>query len=226
MIVWTPIALVYLGCLVFGFTLALVTAILGELIGHGDVGGAGHDVDMGHEVDLGHDVDIGHDVDLGHEVDLGHAGDIGDHGDIVTAHTHAGDATGASVFNTLTMMTFIASFGLSGLFAIWVLRMEPVLSLAFATPMGVLLAAVQFLLYVNLFIKAQASSEATMSDILGCEAEVITTIPNGHVGEIAYNIKGTRYNAPATSSDGEEIVKGTRVCIVNIKANTFVVRPV
>ncbi|MEN6356243.1 MAG: NfeD family protein [Armatimonadota bacterium] len=213
MIEWTPIALVYLGCLVFGFTLALVTAILGELIGHADVGAPGHDIDMGHDVDMVH---VGN---------LGHVGDVGDHGDIVAAHTHTGDASGASVFNTLTIMTFIASFGLSGLFALWVLRMHPVLSLAFATPMGVLLAAAQFLLYVNIFIKAQASSEATMSEILGCEAEVITTIPSGHVGEIAYNIKGTRYNAPATSTDGDEIARGTKVYVVNIKANTFVVRP-
>jgi membrane protein implicated in regulation of membrane protease activity len=205
---WTPIELVYLGCLVFGFVLALITTVLGEFMGHADVGGAGHDVDMGHDVDLGH------------------VGDMSVHGDMVTAHTHTGDATGASVFNTLTIMTFIASFGLSGLFAIWALKMQQVLSLAFATPMGVLLAAAQFLLYVNLFIKAQASSEATMADILGCEAEVITTIPGGHVGEIAYNIKGTRYNAPATSTDGEEIIRGTRVYVVNIKANTFVVRPV
>jgi membrane protein implicated in regulation of membrane protease activity len=211
---WTPIALVYLGCLVFGFALALVTAILGELIGHADVGAGGHDVDIG-----------GNDIDISHDVDLGHVGDVGEHGDIITAHAHTGDASGASVFNTLTIMTFIASFGLSGLFALWVLRMQPILSLAFATPMGVLLAAAQFLLYVNIFIKAQASSEATMSEILGCEAEVITTIPIGRVGEIAYNIKGTRYNAPATSTDGDEIIKGTRVYVVNIKANTFVVRP-
>jgi membrane-bound ClpP family serine protease len=91
--------------------------------------------------------------------------------------------------------------------------------------MGILLGAAQFLLYVNVFIKAQGSSEATMSEILGCEAEVITTIPEGRVGEIAYVIKGSRYNAPASSADGEEILRGTRVYVVNLKANTFVVRP-
>ncbi|MCE5313882.1 MAG: NfeD family protein [Armatimonadota bacterium] len=211
MVVWSPIALVYLGCLVFGFLLALITAIFGEILGHADIGVAGHDIDLG-----------GHDIDLGHGLDAANASV---HSAEISGHADSGDMTGANVFNTLTIMTFIASFGLSGLFALWVLKLQPALSLAFATPMGILLAAAQFLLYVNLFVKAQASSEATMSETLGCEAEVITAIPEGHIGEIAYVVKGSRYNAPASSVDGEEIARGVRVYVVNIKANTFIVRP-
>ncbi len=219
MVQWTPIALLYLGCLVFGFVLALLTAILGELFGHAEIGG--HDADLGGDgFSVGHDISVDHEVGFGHDTDIG----VGHEADIA-GHMHSSAAAEASVFNMLTIMTFIASFGASGLFAVWVLRWPSVLSLAFATPMGVFFAAVQFWLYVNIFIKAQASSEATMSEILGCEAEVITAIPEEHVGEIAYVIKGTRYNAPAASADGEAISRGTKVYVVNIKANTFVVRP-
>ncbi|MCL5103351.1 MAG: NfeD family protein [Armatimonadetes bacterium] len=201
--VWTGIAIFYFMCLAFGFLFALIGAIFGELAGHGFEFGHG-DADVG-----GHAPEVSHEVGS-HTVEIG--------------GTVAAEMPGASFFNTITIATFVAFFGLAGLMAVWVLRMSAPASLAFALPTGVLIAVGQFALYVKVFVKAQASSEATLSEVLGCEAEVITSIPGDRVGEIAYVIKGSRYTAPATSADGEEIPRGAQVRIVNIRANTLVVR--
>lgn len=206
---WSGIALFYFGCFSFGFLFALIAVVLGEVLGHADIGG-GHDVEIGHDVDMGGDVgEVGHDFDAGHDVGAGGDSDMG----------------GASVLNSLTICTFLGFFGLAGLLAVWVLGMGPVASLAFALPVGILMAAAEFLIYVKVFIQAQASSEATLFETLGCQAEVITGIPAGRVGEIAYVIKGSRYSAPATGADGEEIPRGTCVQVVNVRGSTYVVRP-
>jgi membrane protein implicated in regulation of membrane protease activity len=197
------ISVLYFVCTAFGFLLALVTVIFGELGGHlGD-----HGVDIGHEADIGAEgADIGHDAGVGG----------------VASGAH--DMPQASYLNTLTILVFITFFGLAGLMATWVLHLPPLASLAFALPVGLIAAVGEFVLYVKVFIKAQGSSEATMQETLGCEAEVITTIPAEHVGEIAYVIKGTRYNAPATSADREELPRGTRVRVVNTQGGILVVR--
>lgn len=199
----TGISIFYFICVAFGFLFALITVIFGELGAH--VGG--------HEIELGHPGAEG--IDAGH--DLGGAADV-------SAPGH--EMPGASVLNTLTVLVFIAFFGLAGLFAVWVMHLPPLASFAFALPVGLISAAAEFVLYVKIFVKAQGSSEATMQEILGCEAEVITSIPAGHMGEIAYVIKGSRYNAPATSADKEELPRGTRVRVVNTQGGVMVVRAI
>jgi len=212
------IAIFYFICLAVGFLFALIGAIFGEL-GHGGMDAGGHELSLEHpSVEVGdHGVDFGHDVDASHDLSPGgHAVEVGD-----SAH-----APEASFFNTITISVFTAFFGLSGLFAVYVLRLSALPSLAFALPVAFVIAVAQFITYVKLFVRAQASSEATMAEVLGCEAEVITSIPGDRVGEIAYVIKGTRYTSPALSADGEDLARGTRVRVVNIKATTLVVRAV
>ena len=191
---FSGMSLFYFACSVLGFLFALMGAMFGELAAGGDV-----DADVG-----GDGFDFDHDIDVG-------VGDVG-------------EMPGAAIFNTITVSTFVGFFGLSGLFAIWVLNMSPLPSLALSLPTAVLIAAAQFILYLKIFVHAQGSSEATMAETLGCEAEVITPIPADRVGEIAYVIKGTRYTAPAASADKEDIPKGARVQVVNIRGTTFVVR--
>jgi membrane protein implicated in regulation of membrane protease activity len=213
---WSAIAIFYFACFAFGFIFALLGAIFGELSGafHVDVGG--HHIEFGHGVEHGgfsHGIEAGHDVGAGsHEI----AGGV-----------EAGHAMpGANILNTITIATFLSFFGLTGLLSVWVFRMPAPLSLVFALPMSMLVAAAQFFLWVKVFVKAQASSEATLSDILGCEAEVAAGIPAERVGQINYAIRGSRFTAPAVSSDGTEIPRGARVVIVNVRGNTLVVRPV
>jgi membrane protein implicated in regulation of membrane protease activity len=210
---WSAIAIFYAACLAFGFLFALLGAIFGELGGHFHFDFGGHHVELGHGGGFSHGVEAGHEVGGGsHEV--GGGGVEADQ-----------SMPGANVFNTITMSTFLAFFGLAGLITVWVFHLPTVISLLLAFPLSIVIAAGQFLLWLNLFVKAQASSEATMFEILGSEAEVISSIPGDHVGQIAYVIKGSRFTAPAVSSDTEDIPRGAKVQIVNIKGATLVVKP-
>jgi len=203
------IAIFYFVCLGLGFLFALVSAIAGEIGGH--IGALG-----GHEAGIGHGVEAGHEVGGGHETEVGsHALDVG--------HAES-QGPSASIVNTITVSVFVAFFGLSGLFATYILKLGALPSLAFAIPVAMLVAVAQFVVYVKIFVQAQASSEATAAELIGCLADVITPLPEKGVGEIAYVIKGTRYTAPAISADGAALGRGAKVQVVNIRGNSLVVR--
>ncbi|MGB9619633.1 MAG: NfeD family protein [Armatimonadota bacterium] len=221
---WSVIAIFYFACFALGFIFALLGALFGELGGHFHAGLGGQDVDIGGQgVELGHDVEgAGFDQGLEAGHDLGGSGHEILHGAAEAHHAVAG----ANPLNTITIATFMSFFGLAGLLSVWVLHMPALLSLTFSVPMALIIAAGQFMLWVKVFVKAQASSEATLAEILGCEAEVSASIPGDRVGQINYTIRGSRFTAPAVSSDGSDIARGTRVVIVNVRGNTVVVRPV
>jgi membrane protein implicated in regulation of membrane protease activity len=211
----TGIALFYLVCLGVGFLFALLGAIFGELAGHFNFDIGGHEIGVDHGMGVGEPaIAVGHELGAGHEIAPGHG---------IAGVGH--DMPGASLFNTITLSTFLAFFGIAGLGGTWGLGLRPLASVAFALPTAMLIAGGQFALFVKVFVKAQASSEATMSEVLGCEADVLTGIPADRMGQIGYVIKGSHYNAPAVSEDGKDIARGTRVYIVNVKDNAFVVRP-
>lgn len=217
--VLTGIEIVYGICLAVGFSYALISAIFSEIGGHGGTDAGGHGLDHSGPDIGGHGLDVGPDADVSH--------DFGGGGHSVALDlTETSQFEGASFLNGLTMSVLVGMFGLAGLFATFILKLGPMASLAFALPTALIAAVAQFVLYVKVFVQAQGSSEATMAEVLGCEAEVITSIPGDRVGEIAYVIKGTRYSAPAVSADSEEIARGSRVQVVNIRGTTLVVRPV
>jgi len=202
--VWTGIAIFYLGCLLFGFLFALLGAIGGSFGSHGGIGE--------------HGVEPGHGGEIGHESGGAHAG-------VENAFDVYGpdNMPGASIFNTITVSTFAGFLGIAGLISVWGFRMSPLTSLAFSLPTAAVIAVGQFLLYVKLLVKAQASSEATDFDLIGHEAEVITSIPEGGFGEIAYVIRGTRYTAPAKSEDGTAIDHGHQVVVITVEKTHVVV---
>ena len=214
---WSAIAIFYAACLAFGFLFALLGAIFGELGGHFHADFGGHHVELGHGG--------GFDHGLGHGMETGHGVGVGSH-EVAGGGIDADqNMPGANFFNTITMSTFLAFFGLSGLITVWVFHLPAAISLLLAFPLSVVIAAGQFLLWMNLFVKAQASSEATMFEVLGCEADVISSIPGDRVGEISYIIRGSRFTAPAVSSDKEDIPRGAKVQIVNINGTTLIVKP-
>jgi len=212
---WSAIAIFYFACFAFGFIFALLGAVFGELGGHFHADIGGHHIELGHGVEHG---GFSHGVEAGHEVGAG--------GHEIAGGVEADHAMpGANVFNTITIATFLSFFGLAGLLTVWVFRMPSSLSLVVSFPLSIIIAAAQFTLWVKVFVRAQASSEATLSEILGCEAEVAAGIPGERVGQINYTIRGSRFTAPAVSSDGTDIPRGTRVVIINVRGNTLVVRP-
>ncbi len=214
---WTALALFYFTCMVIGFVVALVGAIAGEFGGHVSVGD--HGVEIGHGgAEAGHELGHAETGQAGvesHDISGGH--DVG----INAGH----DMPTASVMNTITMATFLGFFGIAGLVGVWGFGLKPLPSLAFALPTAIVMAAAEFLMYVKYFVNSQASSEATSEETEGHEAEVITAIPEGKVGEIAYVIKGTRYTSPAVSEKGEAIEHGRKVIIVGSRDNYTIVIP-
>lgn len=204
----------YAVCMGIGFLFALLGAVFGEIFGHGVIDG--HGVEFEHGVEAG-----GHGI----ETETGHSEVLGQH-DVMGQAPGAHDMPGASVFNTITLSTFIAFFGGGGLIGTLVFGLGPLGSLATALPTGLVLAGGQFLLFVKVFIGAQASSEPARAELVGCEATVIASISKGRIGQVSYAVSGSRFTAPALCGDEQEIPLGTKVKIYGVRGATVVVKPI
>jgi membrane protein implicated in regulation of membrane protease activity len=123
-----------------------------------------------------------------------------------------------------TIATFITGFGAGGVVAHYLLRWPFGWGLLVATGSGLLLAGAAYLVLDLIFSQTQAGSEHTTDDAVGREAEVITPIPEGGTGEIAYVIRGQREVAPARSADGASIPRGCVVIIEKMIGQTAYVR--
>ena len=200
---------IYAASLAIGVIYVVIGAILGEIAHHGLDAVGGHDFDVG-GADVGHDIGVGHDVGDVHGVDLAH--------DVGVGSEHI------SPFKPLTIATFFVGFGAVGLLTQLGIGLSPWASLFVAGPGALAIAALEFAAFVKLVIRAQASSEATYYDTLGAEAEVSVAIPEGGLGQVAYHVKGFRYQAPARSEDVSAIAMGDRVRIVHCEGNVYTVR--
>jgi len=81
-------------------------------------------------------------------------------------------------------------------------------------------------MFETIFSKTQSSSESQISTVTGLTATVITPIPTGGVGEIAYVQAGTRYTAPAREEKGNAVANGQAVKITRIVGSQFYVAAV
>lgn len=188
--------LVYLVSLGLGLAYAVLSAALGWLLGHGH----GGDVHLD-----GHDIHIG-----GHDIHI-------DGGDADAGHPHA--ASGPIV------ATFLTGFGGAGTIAEGLLEWSLVPGFAVAVASGLMLAAASLGIMGFVFSRTQAGSEFTAADAVGRVGEVITPIPAGGVGEIAYVVKGQREHAGARAEERAAVAKGTRVIIDKMDGPTAWVRP-
>lgn len=166
---------------------------------------------------LGH---LGHD---GH-ADLGH--DAAAHGTGAHGHAEAGfgthDMPGFEPVGPTTIATFITAFGGIGM----ALNQSDSLhrySGVFAAIGALAIAALVGWGFAIVFRWAQGSSEGRISDINGVSATVITPIPAGGVGEIAYVQAGSRYSAPARTEDGTAFANGATVKITRVVGTQFYV---
>lgn len=88
---------------------------------------------------------------------------------------------------------------------------------------GLAVSSIVLFLIVIPLHSAQKGTALSAKDMIGYEAEVITAIGEGRLGEIVYQQGGTRLNAPAKAADGRAIPQGTNVRIISEIAGTFVV---
>lgn len=149
--------------------------------------------------------------------DLG-GGDI--HVD-VTGHLDAGHAHPIS--GTI-VGTFITGFGAGGIVGHYVLKWPLLGGLALAAASGIALAVAAFFTLELIFKHTQAGSEFDVQRLADRDAEVITAIPEGGTGEVAFLVKGQRDMAAARAADGKRIAKGQLVVIERVMGSIAYVR--
>ena len=156
----------------------------------------------------------------------GHDSDIGTGG-----HAEAGfDDTGVpgiSFFSPTVLASFVTAFGAFGLIFSKIGATENVWISAPLSAIGASgIAGVTFWIFNTLFQKTQSSSESKLATTIGMTASILTPIPAGGVGEIAYVQSGSRYTAPARSENGVPIGAGQPVKITRIIGSLFFVVPI
>lgn len=128
----------------------------------------------------------------------------------------ASDLMGPSIFSLKMIALLMVGFGATS-FALHATTRSSMMQSSLAGIGGaVVIGAIGYLI-IRAFYVSQASSTITDQNVLGCDANVIDTIPAEGNGQITCIVKGREITFLARSSDGTEIAKGTPV---NIKLKT------
>ncbi len=156
-------------------------------------------------------------------------GDLSPGGDFhVEGDFHGeGDLHGLSL-SPVALAGFVTAFGAFGLITEAVLGAAAAvwLSLLIAVSGGVLVGGISQLVFYNFIVKSQGSSEVTRQDVLGATAEVLTPIPAGRVGEIAFVAQGARVVMTARGAVGQAIARGTVVWVIDQVGSVAMVMPI
>jgi membrane protein implicated in regulation of membrane protease activity len=157
----------------------------------------------------------------GHDADV----DVGTGGHAEAGFQDTG-MPGLSPFSPTTITAFITAFGGLGMIFSRIQATEsPWVSAPLALLGALIIAAGVVWLFGTVFHKVDASSESRVATLVGMSATVITPIPAGGVGEIAYVQSGSRYTAPARTEGGTPVANGKTVKIVRIVGTQFYVTP-
>jgi membrane protein implicated in regulation of membrane protease activity len=119
-----------------------------------------------------------------------------------------------SALNPTILTTFLAFFGLTGLFFIVTFPFLGLATLAPAFVGGFVAVKVVTNVMNAAFSRMFSSSAATENDLIGHMAEVTVPITVGRTGEVTYIVSSKRYTSPARGRTPDiEIKKGTKVFI-------------
>ena len=195
---------IYLGCFLFGFGYLLITAFAGQMGGDADL-----DSDFDADFDADLDVDVDADVDAG-----GHDGGDGQ---------NAGHEF--SIFTPLVIASLLTGMGGSGLFATLTLNLPWFLHILVASFGGWVTAYMIWAFFAKVIYPMQGSSEVRVGELWGTVGEVITSIPEGRVGEIRFVAGGSYVSHPARTASGEMLPRGQTVIIEKVENSVAIVRP-
>jgi hypothetical protein len=154
---------------------------------------------------------------------LGWLADLGDADVHVDAGGHL-DAGHAHPISGTTVATFITGFGGGGAVAHYLMKWPLLGSLGTAILTGLAVAGAAFAVLELIFKQTLGGGEFAAEEAIGREAEVITAIPKGGAGEVAYVVKGQREQASARAVDGSAIPRGQLVVVERVTGSTFFVR--
>lgn len=146
----------------------------------------------------------------------------------VGTDVHLGDALQGEVdlthISPVTIAGFVTAFGAFGILAQNLFGVAGVASLLWASAGGLLVGVISHVAFYYFFIKPQGSSEVTARDVIGARGEVITPIPPGSVGEVAFEAQGARVTMGARAVDGSAIRRGAMVVIEDKVGSVALVR--
>lgn len=125
----------------------------------------------------------------------------------------------------VTVAGFVTAFGAFGILALNLFGASARFSLLWASLGGLAVGVASHLVFYFAFIKPQGSSEVTIRDVLGARAEVITPIPDGGLGEIAFVAQGARVTMTARSAEPGPLARGATVVIDDRVGSVAIVRP-
>ncbi|MBI2267611.1 MAG: NfeD family protein [Armatimonadetes bacterium] len=154
-----------------------------------------------------------------------HLGDLlGGHNDSAggVTHVHTGPVH-VNFLSPLSLSAFMTGFGASGLIYLQALTFKPMTAIFAAFFTALVFDFVAYGLVFRFFMGAQASSLISSTDIVGLDGEVITSMAQGRLGQVAYNTKVGRQVGIARARDGTDIPTGTVVKILEIVGNTLLV---
>ena len=189
-------------CFLVGAIFTVASFLLGHLFHLGYHGDGGFDT--GHASIDGHHVDGGADMPGHIHVDGGHQG-----GSLI------------SPFKPVVIMAFLTVFGGIGVICLKYLGLAAFFALIAAFPSGMLASFFMYRLIIVPLYMAQNTSAVSQRELIGIPATVTLDIKKGCFGKITYVVNNNTYTAPAISGDSEEIPRGERVVILNIKKNVF-----
>jgi membrane protein implicated in regulation of membrane protease activity len=231
-------AQVYVIAFFIGSGFIILSFFLGHMhdgdSGHGDGGHAGH-LDMhGHDSHVGHGDHAGHG---GH--DPAHSQSDHDthsqsrsHQSHGTSHQDQGDVLSSvgklafSLLSPMTMSLFLMFFGVVGYFSLKLFPAIGFISLIPALVAGIIAVKVFKRLISLMMSKLSGATQISEWAAVGQEAEVLSTIKNGNVGEISYIVGNKLHNGIARCSDKEiHIEKGSKVIITDLDGSTAIVEP-
>ena len=122
------------------------------------------------------------------------------------------------------LATLAGSLGAFGLVAQYGLGLAAWPSVMVAVPLAFVFSYAATYLAWRILVGSSSTSAIAAADIAGAEAEVITPIPAGGIGEAAAFVRGQRYTAPAREVDGLAVPRGAVVSIVRLTGSTLYVK--
>jgi membrane protein implicated in regulation of membrane protease activity len=195
------LTLTYLALAVLGAGYLLFSVFVGHVDSGSGEGHAAHDAGDAH-------MDYG--VDAG-----GHAS--------ASAHAPHAAEFHFPFFSPLALATLFACIGGYGLIALYGFRANDATSILVAIPAAVATAYLVTYAGWRIVGSSRGSSQIRLQDLPGADAEVITPIPAGGVGEVAALVSGQRYTAPAREAHGREVPRGVHVRVLKMVGSTLIV---
>ena len=122
------------------------------------------------------------------------------------------------------LATLAGSLGAFGLIVQFGLGLADWPSVLAAVPLAFVFSYAATYAAWRVLVGSSTTSAIAAADLAGVDAEVITPIPAGGVGEAAAFVGGQRFASPAREVDGLAVPRGAVVSVVRLAGSTLLVK--